>query len=528
MQSDQQKSKTKSLPARLWQQLSSMKFAIIVLVILAIVSVASLFIGEFYPVTAGGPGWQEYWQQELGISKPLFKVLTFFQLHDPYRSWWYRLLLGFLSLSLFVCIIDKLPTIIKEIRRDKFKDTEALQRLKLYSSFSTDKSSEELIKRLPSLFRFRSEESENGKRLYGQRGVISHLGQTFNHTGLLCLVLGGLFTSWLGFSTSVSGLPGDILSDPALDFTVRVDSFNIEYYPLGLGQYVLVDDAFIGRIIKRLDDERFLLETMSESGELANLSVERERLRNQYNINMDSGNISDYIAVLTIIEDGEEIATRRVEVNHPMRYKGFRFYQTSFDSNNPLVNANIDSALVVIKRLDDEALVDTVALSMDGKYQLPDGSLLTLTRFLPDFRLIDGEAMSASGHLLNPAVLLQVQKGNEDLYHQWSFLRSTFHHTDPEARYNFVLLEIFGFTSQVTYPTILEVKKTPGYFLVWLGFILSTIGLGLSFYFTPQRLWLVIRQDKGQSEVLMGGISRKNKALFAQKFDNWVKRLQEG
>ena len=32
-------------------------------------------------------------------------------MHDPFRSWWYRLLLGLLCLSLFACILERLPII---------------------------------------------------------------------------------------------------------------------------------------------------------------------------------------------------------------------------------------------------------------------------------------------------------------------------------------------------------------------------------------------------------------------------------
>ena len=84
MNSIQEKTAQPSVLSRVWKQFTSMKFAIIVLVILAVVSVAALFLGEFYPVRASAPGWEEYWQHELGISDPVFKILTFFELHDPY------------------------------------------------------------------------------------------------------------------------------------------------------------------------------------------------------------------------------------------------------------------------------------------------------------------------------------------------------------------------------------------------------------------------------------------------------------
>lgn len=355
------------------------------------------------------------------------------------------------------------------------------------------------------------------------------MGPILSHTGLLCLALGGLFASWLGFSTRVGGLPGDILSDPGFGFNVRVDSFNIEYHPLGMGQYVLVDESFIGRIVGRQSDDSFMLETMSSGGEFLTINADKSRLRNQYDIQMDRGNIKDYVSVLTVIEDGREVHHHRVEVNHPMRYKGFRFYQTSFDSDNPLVEARIDSALIIVMRQTDGVVLDTIYISPGKPLELPDGSKLVLARFLPDFRMKGSVAVSVSAELHNPALQFEVRQDGEELYHQWTFLQSPFHHTSPRATYRFQALDIYGISASVSYPTILEVKKSPGSWLIWLGFILATLGLVLAFYLVPQRLWLVVRErGKGRSEVFIGAFSKKNPDIFSRRFDGWVRRLKTG
>ena len=519
--------KSTALPARIWDQLVNMKFAIIVLVVLAVVSVLSLFLGEFYPVRASGPGWQEFWRQELGMSRPLFNLFTFLELHDPYRSWWYQILLLLLSLSLAACIIERIPIALRAMRKPAPRSPDQVMELAVSRKFRVKTPAKNFMKRLPHSFRFTEKRADGEWRLSGLHGALAYFGPILTHSGLLCLALGGLFASWLGFSTRVGGLPGDILSDPGFDFQVRVDSFQIEYYPPGLGQYVLVDDSFIGKIVGRQGDDRFLLETMSPHREMVTIPVEKSRLRNQFDIEMDRGNIKDYITIATVIEDGEEVSRHRIEVNHPLRHKGYRFYQTSFDTENPRVEAHLDSALIEIKRLVDDTVLDTTFIFMNEPIALPDGSELVLADFLPDFRLDGSRASSASGELRNPAVLLEVHNGGREIYHQWSFLHNPFVHTSPEANYSFQLLDISGFKSNVTYSTILEVKKNPGTWLIWLGFILATLGLVLSFYLVPRRLWVVIKEDdKGTREVFMGGTSAKNPDLFARRFETWVQRLQ--
>ena len=127
--------KSSSILNQIWKQISSMKFAIIVLLILAIVSVIALFLGEFYPVRASGPGWQEFWRQQLGWSEPVFNLFVIFQLHEPFRSWWYRILLFLLSLSLFSCIIERIPITLKAMKLGSTRSGDDIEKMKLSAKF---------------------------------------------------------------------------------------------------------------------------------------------------------------------------------------------------------------------------------------------------------------------------------------------------------------------------------------------------------------------------------------------------------
>lgn len=515
-----------SIPSKLWKQFSSMKFAIILLVVLAIVSVLSLFIGEFYPVRATGPGWQEFWRQKLNMSKFLFQTLTFMEIHDPYRSWWYRLLLLLLSLSLFACILERIPVALKSMRAGTPKGFAETSKTPHAIVFTIKIKVENILHRLPGWFRLREERSGDEWRLSGHRGLFAHWGPILTHCGLLSLALGGFFTSWLGFNTRISGLPGDIVNNPAFDFAVRIDSFKIEYYPLGIGQYALLDNSFIGKIVAR-KGENFILEMRNQQGESFRKTVDPSRLRNQYDIQMDRGNIKDYISVLTIIENDREVFNHRVEVNHPLRYKGFRFYQTSFDTDHPSVISRIDSALIAIKSRDLFEATDSLWVQPDIPVALPNGDEMVLSRFLPDFRLDGSSAYSASAELHNPAALIVVNSDSPEHYYQWCFLKSAFQHANPEAHYSYLLLDVAGYAGDVTYATILEVKKNPGYGFIWLGFILATLGLVLTFYFTPQRIWIVVREEEGnRCLVALGGTTKRGQEMFKEQLEKWANNIK--
>lgn len=142
----------------------------------------------------------------------------------------------------------------------------------------------------------------------------------------------------------VQGLPGDLLApdEHRWGFNVRVDDFQIEYNPLRKNQIIRIDDdSRIGKIVKENGDGTFDIEQYRPKEDYLS-RVKAERLSNRIDTKMgrgriDQGNISDYIATLTVIEDGKEIMTQRVEVNHPLRHRGYRFYQSSF--NDQLVDS---------------------------------------------------------------------------------------------------------------------------------------------------------------------------------------------
>src|SRR5512141_1607972 len=69
----------------LWDLLATMKFAIWILVILGALSLVSLFVGELLPKDEA---------QHTTVRGVGRAVVELFQMEDPFRSWWYRLLLG--------------------------------------------------------------------------------------------------------------------------------------------------------------------------------------------------------------------------------------------------------------------------------------------------------------------------------------------------------------------------------------------------------------------------------------------------
>jgi cytochrome c biogenesis protein len=65
----------------------------------------------------------------------------------------------------------------------------------------------------------------------------------------------------------------------------------------------------------------------------------------------------------------------------------------------------------------------------------------------------------------------------------------------------------------------LQVAKQPGQWLIWLGCLILTGGLGMALYMSHLRVWGVIGQDEvGQRALLLGGQPSKYRENFESRF----------
>jgi len=63
------------------------------------------------------------------------------------------------------------------------------------------------------------------------------------------------------------------------------------------------------------------------------------------------GMVRDYYSDLEVIEDGQVVAARTIEVNHPLYYGGYHFYQSSYDDKAgryTVLSVTSDSGLVAV------------------------------------------------------------------------------------------------------------------------------------------------------------------------------------
>ncbi len=177
---------------------------------------------------------------------------------------------------------------------------------------------------------------------------------------------------------------------------------------------------------------------------------------------------------MTIIENGVPIQVKEIEVNHPMEYKGIKFYQSAYGLINTL---NIELS----KNIPQKEIIGNFEIEEGKTLELPDLDMkIKVLAYVPDF-VIDskGNIHSRSSEPMNPAALLELYKDDELLLRSWHFKNFPDFHGSKETDYSLKLV-----SSEISrHYTELQISSDPGLPVIWTGALLMMLGLFLSFYF---------------------------------------------
>jgi cytochrome c biogenesis protein len=85
----------------------------------------------------------------------------------------------------------------------------------------------------------------------------------------------------------------------------------------------------------------------------------------------------------------------------------------------------------------------------------------------------------------------------------------------PVAGYTYALVDF----EKVPEMHALSIQRDPGARVVYIGFALLALTLVAVFFFSHQRVWMLIEEGKGKTyEVVMGGNTNRNRLAFEERF----------
>ncbi len=307
--------------------LASMRFAISLLTIICIASVIGTVLKQNEPagnyVNQFGPFWAE--------------VFATLKLHSVYSAWWFLLILAFLVISTSLCIARNTPKILADLKA--YKENIREQSLKAFHHKAEgvlDEAPEAAAHRLGQLLatggwkvRLQSRETAQGTgwMLAAKTGAANKLGYIAAHSAIVLVCVGGLLDGdlmvraqmWFGGKAVYNG--GGLIADVPEKHRLS------ERNPAFRGNLMVAEDTASSTAILSQSDG-ILLQELPFSVELKKFIVE------YYSTGMPKLFASDIVIHDKATGEKKEA---RVEVNHPVTYRGMEIYQSSFDDGGSSV-----------------------------------------------------------------------------------------------------------------------------------------------------------------------------------------------
>lgn len=404
---------------------------------------------------------------ELGA---VYKTLGFF---DVYHSWWFLGMLGLMAFNIVVCKLGKVPpdeglaALPPEFERERTAELRQAAQLKPFRARLVSSAGVDGARRAAADVFSRSGYAvwnENGG-LSASRHGLQRWGSYIAHVALVVLLAGGLTKLLFGFEEMLPIIEGGsrpVAARPELE--VALDRFTIEYYP----------------------------------------GTETPKL---------------FASEVRVLENGREIAQKRITVNDPLDAAGVRFYQASWGAGGMF-----HSATLRVERQD---------LVVPQRKPVPVPGLpvsVTADVLAPNFRVgEDGRAESESLDLKNPALRVLFEVAGSPTRPLWLLLN------DPAVAYaendSGILMRTAVPPFRVSaidpvYFSGIQAGRDPGYPLVVAGSVAWLFGTILIFYLHRRRIWVVFTPERGAIEVTVGGWSSRGAREFQDEFDALVGRLK--
>jgi cytochrome c biogenesis protein len=439
---------------------NSVKLAIFLLLIITLASILGTLIPQ-------NRGLAEYLAR-YGQWANLFHRL---QLTKLYQSSWFIALLSLFALNIIVCTLTRLRPKLRKAFKPKLEiKAKQITTLKIKEKFKRnaglDRAKKELEKELRSRhYRLQEAEGENKTFILARKRILGWFGADVVHLGILIILAGGIISGAGRVRKDLTFAEGKILDFQEAGFKLRLDKFETEYYPNGM--------------------------------------------------------VKDWKSTLTVIEDEKPILSKVVEVNHPLTYKGFVFYQSSYGWN--WTNTSVG---IWVRKRKDPSFLRKVEMKVGQRLRLEGENVqISVKHFIPDFIINDrNEITSRSPQPNNPAAFIEGWDGDEKIMSGWIFLKFPDFariHSQKETDLSFELKDF-----KADQLSVIEAAQDPGVNLIWAGCTLLMIGLAFAFYWPPREIKVILEESQGKTEITAGGIASKSKEALQSEFEKIMTSLR--
>ncbi|MBL8149904.1 MAG: cytochrome c biogenesis protein ResB, partial [Blastocatellia bacterium] len=368
---------------KLLRVLSSVRFGIIILVVLAIFSAIGTFV-----VQEGTSDFPKFYDSLTPAERSIYKTLGFM---DIYHTWYFNLLLLILSLNIILASIDRIPGYWRFFTSPQYTISENGIRYQPWSTalkFPASAFNREFVDKIYAhcrrvmmprwmqilgpigdifakitLFRIRVTESKDGMlTIFTERGVWNRYAFCVVHVALLMILIGWFVGNKWGQKGVIQFQPGQISEN---FFALGVDD-SVKKFPLPF-------------TIECVDIKQDLIDSSKKD--------------------LSPQNTLDWHTTV-VFKEKEQLFKGNVHLNEPVDFKGYRFFQASFDQMN-----SARSVTLLLQSKDGSGQAQEIVLKRNATVEVPGFGTVQWKDFYPDFGMNPQtkQPFSRSGDYNNPA-----------------------------------------------------------------------------------------------------------------------------
>ncbi len=473
-----------SLARYLWRQLTSMRTALILLLLLGVAAIP----GSLFPQRTQNPMQvSDYFKN----SPELAEWLDRFWLFDVYGSPWFSAVYILLFISLIGCVLPRTIEHLKNARALPPATPKNLLRMEHFQEWNSNGSELETARAWFKKNRFRVLESEGS--ISAEKGFARETGNLFFHLALILVLIGISFSS-------LFGMRGEAILNVGERFVNNVTSY---------------DSLTYGKLYRDSNLQDFMLTA--------------DKFVAQYNVL--TGAPEDYTLDVSLRQGKEgTVEKKTMKVNSPLTIGDTRIYLQA-NGFSPVVTV-VDSQLNVAFQGPVPFLPQDSQLRSIGAIKAPDAepSVGFVGSFLPTYER-DGEngGISVYPEALNPRLLLAAWVG--DLGLDSGTPQSVYRiDTSKMQQVGLKALKpgesfvypggVITFEGYVQWVNISFVTD-PGKKFALLGAIVAIIGLLASLFTRRRRIWIRVGE-----KVEVAGLAKNAAPGLEEEITEFIQRLK--
>lgn len=488
-----------------WRQITSMRTALILLLLLALGAIP----GSVIPQAQVDSQRMLRWQDQHPKLTPIYEKLGLF---NVYGSVWFAAIYILLMVSLVGCILPRLTVYARAVRARPPKAPKNLTRLPESREFHTDLTLAEVAKELRKR-RYRVDVYDDS--VAAERGYLREAGNLLFHLSILIVLVGFAVGSLWGYRGGVVVVTGDGFANT-------------------LSQY---DDFQGGRLFapNSLEPLSFTVDDFS-----VNFITKGRQI----------GTAEKFKADLTYQQSPESTPRERtISVNHPLNVRGTNVFLIGHGYAPNITVRNADGSIAFsgpvvflpedstfrsfgVVKVPDATNPKNTQIGLEGELYptygfsnetgpfsaYPDAKapLISMVLWTGDLGLDSGKPQSV--YALDKTKLDKVMKSEKAQFRLDLPMGAT--------------KELPNGLGSVTFESVdrfvkLQISKTPDQWISLAGVILALLGLLGSLFIRPRRIWVRVRPEATGNLAHIAGLDRSSGGNLSAELDDLVSALAQ-